>query len=248
MVAGNWKMHGDRALARELAATSVHSARAHAGVDVVLIPPFTLLDTVADALGESAVGLGAQDLSEHVKGAYTGEVSSTMLAEAGCRYVLVGHSERRQYHGECDERVARKFMAAQAAGIIPILCVGETRLERESGQTETVVSRQLDAVIGLAGVAALEQAVLAYEPVWAIGTGLTATPAQAQAVHDLLRSGIEARDARIARSLRILYGGSVKADNARGLFDQPDIDGGLVGGAALVAADFSAIVAAAHSH
>src|SRR5690606_24154601 len=181
-----------------------------------------------------------QDLSEHARGAYTGEVSGAMLAEAGCTHVLVGHSERRQYHHEDDALVARKFVAAQAAGLVPVLCLGETREQRERGETEAVVGRQLAAVIGAAGVAALERAVVAYEPVWAIGTGLTATPEQAQAVHAFLRSEVARHDARIAASLRILYGGSVKPDNAAGLFSQADIDGALIGGASLVAADFAA--------
>lgn len=245
MVAGNWKMHGDRALARELATASVEAAARNAGVDLLLLPPFTLLDPVAEVLAGRGVALGAQNLSEHAKGAYTGEVSAAMLIESGCTHVLVGHSERRQYFNEGDERVARKFAAAQAAGLVPVLCVGETRAEREAGETEAVVGRQLGVVLDHVGETALERAVLAYEPVWAIGTGLTASPEQAQAVHAFLRSEIASRDARIATSLRILYGGSVKPDNARGLFAQADIDGGLVGGASLVAADFVALADAA---
>lgn len=243
LVAGNWKMHGDAALADTLAAAAAQAAARHPDVDVVLAPPFTLIGRVAAAAGAAAVA--GQDCSEHASGAYTGEVSAPMLAQAGCRLVLVGHSERRSLHGESDRQVAGKFMAAQAAGLVPVLCLGETRQEREAGRTEAVVGRQLAAVVELAGPAALGRAVLAYEPVWAIGTGLTASPEQAQAVHAFLRSEVARRDARIAASLRILYGGSVKADNARGLFRQADIDGGLVGGASLVAADFVAIVAAA---
>lgn len=245
MVAGNWKMHGDRALAGELAAGSREAAAARPDVGLVLVPPYTLLASVADALAGSPVALGAQDVSAHDQGAYTGEVSAAMLAEAGCRHVLVGHSERRQYHGETDAVVAAKFIAARKAGLVPILCLGESRQERESGQTEAVVGRQLAAVVEAAGVQSLEQAVLAYEPVWAIGTGLSASPEQAQAVHAFLRSQIAGRDGRIAGLIRILYGGSVKPDNAAGLFAQADIDGALVGGASLVASDFAAIAAAA---
>lgn len=245
LVAGNWKMHGDRALARELAQAARQAATDHDGVELLLLPPLTLLDTVRAALAGAPVAIGAQDLSEHAKGAYTGEVSAAMLVEAGCSHVLVGHSERRQYHHEDDALVARKFAAAQAAGLVPVLCVGETRDEREAGHTEAVVGRQLAVVLDTVGVAALAQAVLAYEPVWAIGTGLTASPEQAQAVHAFLRSEVARHDARMASSLRILYGGSVKPDNARGLFAQADIDGGLVGGASLVAADFAALADAA---
>ncbi len=247
MVAGNWKMHGDRALAGELAAASRDAAAARSEVELVLVPPFTLLAPVAQALAGSAVALAAQDVSAHAKGAYTGEVSAAMLAEAGCSHVLVGHSERRQYHGETDAVVAAKFIAAQEAGLVPILCLGESHQEHESGQTEAVVGRQLAAVIDAAGVTALERSVLAYEPVWAIGTGLTASPEQAQAVHAFLRSQIAGRDVRIAGLIRILYGGSVKPDNAAGLFAQADIDGALVGGASLAAADFAAIAAAARN-
>lgn len=245
IIAGNWKMHGDRPLAGELARAGAAIVRAQPRVDVVVFPPFTLIATVAEHLTGSPAGIGAQDLSEHARGAYTGEVSGAMLVEAGCSHVLVGHSERRQFHDEGDEVVARKFLAAQAAGLVPVLCLGESRAEREQGRTEAVVARQLAAVIAAAGVAALERAVLAYEPVWAIGTGLTASPDQAQAVHAFLRSEVAKQDARIAASLRILYGGSVKPDNAAGLFGQADIDGALIGGASLVAADFTAIAAAA---
>ena len=245
IIAGNWKMHGDRALASELAQACLDIVQAHPAVDVVVFPPFTLLPAVVQPLAGSAAGVGAQDVSEHAGGAWTGEVSAAMLLEAGCSHVLVGHSERRQFHAEDDALVARKFMAAQAAGLVPVLCLGESRAEREQGATETVVGRQLAAVIAAAGVAALEQAVVAYEPVWAIDTGLTASPEQAQAVHAFLRSEVARQDARIAASLRILYGGSVKPDNAAGLFGQADIDGALIGGASLVATDFTAIAAAA---
>ncbi len=248
MVAGNWKMHGDRPLARELAAAARDAAGRCMDVDVVVVPPYPLIDTVVNALDASKVQVAAQDVSEHAKGAYTGDVAGGMLVESGCRLTLVGHSERRQFHGESNDTVARKFAAAQAAGLVPILCIGETLQEREEGRTEAVVGAQLGAVIAHVGVNALAAAVLAYEPVWAIGTGLTASPAQAQAVHGFLRSEVERHDVRIAASLRILYGGSVKSDNAGGLFGQADIDGGLVGGASLVAADFAAIVHAAQAN
>ncbi|MDZ3824054.1 MAG: triose-phosphate isomerase [Pseudoxanthomonas sp.] len=244
MVAGNWKMHGDLALAGALATAAAAAARRAPGVEVLLLPPAPLVPAVV-AAADGLVAVGGQDLSRHRQGAYTGEISGPMLVEAGCSHVLVGHSERRQYHGEDDALVAAKFQAAQAAGLVPVLCVGETLEEREAGRTGEVVARQLDAVIAAAGVAALARAVLAYEPVWAIGTGRTASPEQAQQVHALLRSEVARRDARIAAALRILYGGSVKPDNAAGLFGQDDIDGGLVGGASLVPDDFTGIIAAA---
>jgi triosephosphate isomerase len=212
-----------------------------------VIPPFPYLAELIAANAGGAIAFGAQDLSEHAQGAYTGEVAGSMLSEIGCRYVLVGHSERRQFHGETDAVVARKFVAAQAAGLIPILCVGELLEHREGGETEVIVGMQLDSVLGLAGIAAFENAVVAYEPVWAIGTGKTATPGQAQEVHAFTRDKFAKQDARIASSLQLLYGGSVKAANAGELFAQSDIDGGLIGGASLVAADFLAICDAASS-
>ena len=243
LVAGNWKMHGSRAMAGALAQAVAASLPANA--DVALLPPFPYLDGLIALHGASALAFGAQDLSEHAQGAYTGEVSAAMLKDIGCRYVLAGHSERRQYHVESNECVAAKFVAAQVAGLVPILCVGETLAQREGGETETVIAAQLDAVIGRAGIAAFANAVVAYEPVWAIGTGLTATPDQAQAVHRAIRDKIAGLDGTIAGSLRLLYGGSVKPANAAELFGQPDVDGGLIGGASLVAADFLAICAAA---
>ena len=242
IVAGNWKMHGSREMARGLAAAV--AAGAPAGVRLVLVPPFPYLGLVADA-GAGRIDAGAQDVSAHAQGAYTGEVAAPMVADCGARYAIVGHSERRQYHAESDALVAEKFIAAQAAGLVPILCVGESLAEREAGETEAVVGRQLDAVLAAAGAAAFGRAVLAYEPVWAIGTGRTASSGQAQAVHAFLRGKVAALDAIVARSLPVLYGGSVKPSNAGELFSQPDIDGGLVGGASLVAADFLAIAAAA---
>jgi triosephosphate isomerase (TIM) len=236
-------LHGSRPMAAELLAT-LAAALPVAGVEVAVMPPFPLLAGVADRFS-NVIALGSQDVSEHASGAYTGEVSAAMLAEAGCRYAIVGHSERRQYHAEDNAQVARKALAAQAAGLIPVICLGESREDREGGRTEARVDEQLDAVLELCGVAALAQAVIAYEPVWAIGTGLTATPEQAQAVHAFIRGKVAMADATISRSLKILYGGSVKPDNALDIFRQPDVDGGLIGGASLVAEDFIAIVRAA---
>jgi len=211
---------------------------------VAVCAPFPYLAQVSAALAGTPIAWGAQNLSEHGSGAYTGEVSGAMLREFGCRFVIVGHSERRTLYGEDDARVAAKFIAAQRAGLTPIVCVGETLEQRERGETESVVGRQLDAVIGAAGAAALADAVLAYEPVWAIGTGRNATPQQAQDVHAFARARLTSRDKALA-GLTILYGGSVKPGNAKELFAMPDIDGGLIGGASLVAEDFIAICTAA---
>ena len=243
LVAGNWKMHGSRTDAVDLVATLTDSLPKAA--EVVVIPPCPYLAELISENAGSALGFGAQDLSEHEQGAYTGEVAGAMLKDIGCSHVLVGHSERREYHGETSEVVARKFVAAQAAGLIPILCVGELLEHREAGDTESIIGAQLDAVLGLAGISSFANAVVAYEPVWAIGTGKTATPEQAQEVHAFMRDKFAKQDARIASSLRLLYGGSVKAANAAELFAQSDIDGGLIGGASLVAADFLAICKAA---
>ena len=244
LVAGNWKMHGSRAMADELVGQV--AAAASMPAELVVLPPFPYLEGLVARYG-AQLAFGAQDVSEHGQGAYTGEVAAAMLKDVGCAYVLVGHSERRQYHAESDERVAAKFVAAQAAGLIPILCVGETLAEREAGTTEAVIGRQLDAVIARAGIAAFAQAVVAYEPVWAIGTGRTASPEQVQAVHAFMRDKFAAHDATIANSLRLLYGGSVKPANAAELFGQADVDGGLIGGASLMASDFLAIGAAAQT-
>ncbi|MFT3896392.1 MAG: triose-phosphate isomerase [Thermomonas sp.] len=244
IVAGNWKLHGDRAFAKALVGGIV-AMPASAGVERVVLPPFPYLAELAWQFAGKGVELGAQDVSEHGKGAYTGEVAAPMLADIGARYALVGHSERRQYHGEDSALVARKFIAARGAGLVPILCVGETLAEREAGRTEEVIAAQLAPVFELAGAAGLDGAVVAYEPVWAIGTGLTATPAQAQAVHAFIRGQVAERDAKIADSLPLLYGGSCKPDNAAALFAQADVDGGLIGGASLEAAGFLAIAAAA---
>jgi len=245
IVAGNWKMHGSIA-GNACLLEDVVAGASGVACDVVVCPPYPYLAQAQSVLADSAVALGAQNVSEHAKGAYTGEVAAGMLLALGCRYVIVGHSERRALYGEGDEVVAAKFLAAQAAGLVPILCVGETLAEREAGQTLQVVGHQLSAVMGRAGVAALGAAVLAYEPVWAIGTGKTATPAEAQAVHAALRAQVALVDPGVGCGLRILYGGSVKPQNAAELFSQSDIDGGLIGGAALVAVDFLAICRAAN--
>ena len=244
IVAGNWKLHGTRDFATRLVGELVGELPLP-GVDVVVLPPLPYLGDLIEDFEGRAIAFGAQDVSANEKGAYTGEVSAAMLADVGARYGLVGHSERRSYHHEDSGLVARKFVAARHAGLVPILCVGETLDQRQAGQTEAVIAAQLAPVLELAGTALFDGAVVAYEPVWAIGTGQTATPAQAQAVHAFIRGQVAARDARIGDSLPLLYGGSVKPDNAAELFAQPDIDGGLIGGASLVAADFLAIARAA---
>jgi triosephosphate isomerase len=245
LVAGNWKMHGSRAANQALLDAVVAGIDGIANVECAVCVPFPYLAQAAERLGGTQVAWGAQDVSPHAQGAYTGEVSAAMLADFGCRYAIVGHSERRQLHGEEDVLVAAKFRAAQGARLTPILCVGETLEERDGGRTEAVVTRQLDAVLERHGASALADAVLAYEPVWAIGTGRNATPEQAQEVHSLLRTRVAGKDPQVARQLRILYGGSVKAANAQALFALAEVDGGLVGGASLVAAEFLAIVRAA---
>ncbi len=242
LVAGNWKMHGSLA---DNAALLAAIKPALAGIEAAVCVPFPYLAQVQAALSGSSIAWGAQTLSEQPKGAFTGEVSASMLLDFGCRYVIVGHSERRSLYGETDADVAKKYMAAQAAGLVPILCVGESLEERESGVTETVVARQLDAVIQAAGIASFAKAVVAYEPVWAIGTGKTATPEQAQAVHAFIRGKLATLDKTVAEGLTIQYGGSVKAANAAELMVQPDIDGGLIGGASLIADEFVAICKAA---
>lgn len=245
LVAGNWKMNASRAMASALAG-ELASLGPPAGVDVLLCPPAAYLSLVGELVAGSGVALGAQDCSEHEAGAYTGETAATMLADLGCSHVIVGHSERRQYFGDSDSRVAAKVLRAQAHGLIPILCVGETLAERRGGLTEAVVNRQLDAVLGLPeATRVLSSLVIAYEPVWAIGTGESATPDEAQAVHAAIRARVAGLDAGLAAALRILYGGSVKADNAAELFAKADIDGGLIGGAALNAASFIAVCRAA---
>jgi triosephosphate isomerase (TIM) len=245
LVAGNWKMHGSRSMATAL--VNDVAAGKPASIDVVVFPPFPYLAELASQHASSGLGIGAQDVSEHEgQGAYTGEVSAAMLSDVGAQWALVGHSERRHYHGESDELVARKFAAAKAGGLTPILCVGETLEQHEAGEAKAVIARQLQAVLALNGIASFDTAVIAYEPVWAIGTGRTATPELAQQVHAFIRSQLEKEDVIIARLTRLLYGGSVKAANAAELFAQADVDGGLIGGASLTASDFLGICAAAH--
>src|SRR5450432_3703206 len=245
MVAGNWKMHGSRAANQALLAELEMNLKAEWPIDIVVFPPYVYLSDAIRMLEDGRIAVGAQDVCAESGGAYTGQVCATMLKDVGCSYVIVGHSERRRWYHEDDALVARKFAAVLAGGLTPVLCVGETLEEREAKQTESVVGRQVDAVIAMHGVGGFAEAVLAYEPVWAIGTGRTASPEQAQAVHAFLRSRIAAHDAKMAGHLRILYGGSVKAGNAAELFAMPDVDGGLVGGASLSADEFRQICAAA---
>jgi len=245
LVAGNWKMHGSLTENETLLSALKVGLAAGVGCESAVCVPFPFLTQVQALLQASPLGWGAQDVSEHAKGAYTGEVSASMLREFGCRYVLVGHSERRAMHGEDSRLVARKMRAAQVASLVPILCVGETLAQREGNVTEAVVTEQIGAVVDELGVGSLARAVIAYEPVWAIGTGKTASPEQAQAVHATIRAFVASRDQALAQQIRILYGGSVKAGNAPELFAMPDIDGGLVGGASLDADEFLGICAAA---
>jgi triosephosphate isomerase len=245
MVVGNWKMNGSLAaidmLLRDLRAAMADFDSA----DVAVCPPFAYLPQVAELLQGSNISYGAQNVALEASGAFTGEVAAAMLKDVGCRYVIVGHSERRALYGETSAIVAQKFIQAQGEGLIPIVCVGETLAQREAGQTLAVVSEQLQCVIDAAGIGAFEHAALAYEPVWAIGTGKTASPAQAQEVHAHLREVVASNSAEVAQQLRILYGGSVRADNAAELFAEADLDGALVGGASLVAQDFAVISKAA---
>jgi len=245
LVAGNWKMYGGLKTNLQLLQDVLAGVTPLRGMAAAVCVPFPYLAQVQSVLSGTALAWGAQNLSQHAQGAYTGEVSAAMLQDFGCRYVLVGHSERRALYGESDALVAEKFAAALAAGLRPVLCVGETLAQREAGQTVAVVAAQIDAVVQRVGVAAFIGAVVAYEPVWAIGTGRTATSDQAQEVHAAIRAQIARADAKIAGGLQILYGGSVKPGNAVELFGMPDIDGGLIGGASLVAADFLAICKAA---
>ena len=244
LVAGNWKMHGSRA--ENTALLEAMLARVDGlGAEVLVCPPFVYLSEIAARLGGSQIGVGAQSLCAEPIGAFTGEVSAAMLQDLGCKYVLVGHSERRTLFHEDNQLVARKFVAAQSRGLVPVLCVGESLAERQSDRTFTVIREQLDAVLVAAGIDAFAHAVVAYEPVWAIGTGLTATPEQAQAVHAFIRGHLAEKNATVAAGVRILYGGSVKGSNARELFAMADVDGGLVGGASLKADEFLQICAAA---
>jgi triosephosphate isomerase len=247
LIAGNWKMNGSRAANAALVGELAHEQQKYPDIDMLVCPPAPYLESVGAHIGGNIL-LGAQNLSDQAKpGAFTGEVHGTMLTDFGCRYVIVGHSERRALFGEDDATVARKFAVAQMLGLTPILCVGETLEEREAGNTEAVLQRQLGAVLALSGVVAFGGAVIAYEPVWAIGTGRTATPEQAQAAHAFLRGQLAAQDAKIGDSTQLLYGGSVKADNAATLFSCSDVDGGLIGGASLKAVEFLAICAAAQA-
>jgi triosephosphate isomerase len=241
LVAGNWKMHGSKTMVRSLLEGLLAGSSSRGKADLAVFPPFPYLPMTESILSGSHILWGGQTLNPNAQGAHTGETSGNMLVDMGCRYVLVGHSERRSIYNESDTDVAQRFKAALDAGLEPVLCVGETLEEREQGQTEAVVTRQLDAVLQSAGVEAFSRAIIAYEPVWAIGTGLTATPQQAQSVHAFIRDKITALNVIIADQLRILYGGSVKGSNAAELFAQSDIDGGLVGGASLTAEDFLAI-------
>jgi triosephosphate isomerase len=245
VVAGNWKMHGSRSVNEALLSELEQRLKPDWPIDIVVFPPFVYLSEAARRLREGQIRLGAQDVCAESNGAYTGQVSATMLKDVGCEFVIVGHSERRRLYHEDDALVARKFAAVLRAGLTPVLCVGETLEEHEAHRTDEVVARQLEAVSAMNGVASFAQAIVAYEPVWAIGTGRTATPQQAQGVHAHLRSRIAAQDANIGGQLRILYGGSVKGGNAAELFSMPDVDGGLVGGASLSADEFQQICAAA---
>lgn len=245
LVAGNWKMNGTRAAAADLVRTVVAGVAKVGRAEVAVCPPYPYLCDVARALEGSTVRLGAQDVAKEEAGAYTGEVSADMLSDCGCQYVIVGHSERRNLYGESDLLVAQKFAAARKHGLTPILCVGELLEEREAGHTESVVVRQLRAVVEFNGVAEFRNAVIAYEPVWAIGTGKTASPEQAQSVHAFIRDVLRELDSSVASGVQILYGGSVKAGNAKQLFSQADIDGGLIGGASLDAQEFLRICEAA---
>jgi triosephosphate isomerase len=244
LVAGNWKMNGSADSIRRLLQGIREGAAEVAAVELAVFPPFVYLGLVEQQLSGTPIAWGTQNLSEHASGAYTGEVAGPMLQDFHCAYVIVGHSERRTLYGETDEVVARKFAAARKIGLKPILCVGETLEERDQGITESVVERQLKAVLDLEGVEAFNDAVIAYEPVWAIGTGRTATPQQAQDVHAFIRAKLADRDSAVAAKTRILYGGSMKVANAGELLAMPDIDGGLIGGASLEAKEFLAIAKA----
>ena len=236
-------MNGSRASAARL--LDGVTTGAPQGVQIAVCPPAIFIPLAAEKLARSNIAWGGQNLSEHASGAFTGEISGTMLRDFGCTYVIVGHSERRSLYGESDDVVAAKYIAAQAAGLVPILCVGESLAEREGGTTEAVVKRQLAAVVQRAGIDSFAKAVIAYEPVWAIGTGRNASPEQAQAVHAFIRADLARASQGIAGQTQILYGGSVKANNAAGLFSQADIDGGLIGGASLTADEFLGICRAA---
>lgn len=245
LIAGNWKMHGSASQVKTLIEGIKQGAGAFADINILVIPTFVHLAQVKELIQHSAISMGAQNLYMGAQGAFTGEVSGPMLKEAGCQYVLIGHSERRSIFNEGLTVISTKFKAAIDAGLTPILCIGETREERERGDTEKVIREQLESVIQFAGIDVFRQAVIAYEPVWAIGTGLTATPDQAQAVHAFIRHLLAQINVDIAKTICILYGGSMKPENAVSLLAMPDIDGGLIGGASLDAASFLAICRAA---
>jgi len=245
LIAGNWKMNGSKASVTELVNGICAGLDEVNNADMAVCPPFIYLPMVAELIAEAPLAVGAQNICDQEAGAYTGEISSAMLKDFGCQYALMGHSERRTLYAEDDALIAKRFFAAKAAGITPILCVGETLEQRESGVTESVVAEQIDAVLNVGGIEALDGAVLAYEPVWAIGTGKTASPDQAQEVHAFIRQKLAALNADIAAKVQVLYGGSMNAGNAAELLSQPDIDGGLIGGASLKPADFLSIGKAA---
>ena len=245
LVAGNWKMNGTQAMTADLCQGIARGAADLQGVEVLVCPPAILISGATAALADSPVAVGGQDLDVNAGGAFTGQTSAAMLLDAGCKYVIVGHSERRQFYGDTDALVAEKTQVALDAGLTPIVCVGELQQERESGITEQVVGEQLQTVLDRVGIEAFATAVIAYEPVWAIGTGLTASPEQAQEVHAFIRGMLAAKDQSVADQCRILYGGSMKPGNAAELIANPDIDGGLIGGAALTAEDFLGICSAA---
>ncbi len=246
MVAGNWKLNGSSESNKLLIDGIKQGLGEVKKAQVVVCPPSVYLGQVNDLIDGTEILLGVQNVSEQVSGAYTGEISVSMLGDFSCKYAILGHSERRSLYAESDELVAKKFAAVKEAHLVPIFCVGELLEEREANQTEDVVARQIDAVIDLVGISAFKDVVIAYEPVWAIGTGKTATPQQAQDVHAFIRQRLATHDAEIAQQTRILYGGSVKPSNAKEIFNMPDIDGGLIGGASLKAEDFLAICTAAN--
>ena len=245
LVMGNWKLNGSKHMVNSLIAGLRNELSTVDGCDVAIAPPLMYLDMAKHQLSGSHIALGAQNVDVNLSGAFTGETSAEMLKDVGAKYIIIGHSERRTYHKESDEFIAKKFAVLKEAGLIPVLCIGETESENEAGQTEAVCARQLDAVLNTLGAAAFDNTVIAYEPVWAIGTGKSATPAQAQAVHKFIRGHIAKKDPAIAEKVIIQYGGSVNDSNAAELFTQPDIDGALVGGASLKADAFAVIVKAA---
>ncbi|XBS69945.1 triose-phosphate isomerase [Acerihabitans sp. KWT182] len=245
LVMGNWKLNGSKHLVNDLITALRGELSGVVGCDVAIAPPAMYLDQAKHLLAGSRLALGAQNVDVNLSGAFTGEISAAMLKDIGAKYIIIGHSERRTYHKESDELIAKKFAVLKDAGLVPVLCIGESEAENEAGQTQAVCARQLDAVLNTLGASAFESAVIAYEPIWAIGTGKSATPAQAQAVHKFIRDHIAKQDAAVAEQVIIQYGGSVNAGNAAELFTQPDIDGALVGGASLKADAFAVIVKAA---